>query len=264
MILLLCLLLASPAVLFAQSVQNDLDQKLMMGYQGWFLCQGDGSPANDWRHWFRNSNDPSADQLNIDNWPDMSEYPQTYATNLTYATGSAAKLFSAYDENTTMIHFQWMRDHQIYGIYLQRFLGEAVNDQRFFKIRNHLLQNVINAAQVYDRHFALMYDVTGVPEEGFYDKLINDWEYLVDTYKITDKPEYVKQNDMPVLAIWGMGFTHNEVTAATAQAVIDYFHHSAQPKYRAHVVGGVPGQWRTLDGDSKTDPLWASVYRSLD
>lgn len=252
----------NPALL-SQTIQNDLNQKLMMGYQGWFMCRGDGSAAGDWRHWFRSSTNPSADQLNIDNWPDMSEYTQTYATNLTYQDGSAAKLFSAYNESTTMTHFKWLKEYNIYGVYLQRFLGEAVNDSRFFLIRNHVLQNAINASQTYDRHFALMYDITGVPEDGFYDKLVKDWQYLVDTYDLANKPGYVKQNGMPVVAIWGMGFTHNEVTAETAQAVISYFH-TAAPKYRAYIVGGVPGQWRTLDGDSWPDPLWATVYRSMD
>ena len=30
------------------------------------------------------------------------------------------------------------------------------------------------------------------------------------------------------------------------------------------VMGGVPTNWRTLNSDSKTDPLWAAVYRSFD
>ncbi|RQW04788.1 hypothetical protein EH222_10665, partial [candidate division KSB1 bacterium] len=236
----------------------------MMGYQGWFLCQGDGSPANDWRHWFKNTTDPSAGQLNIDNWPDMSEYAQTYATDLRYGDEAIARLYSAHDAGTTLLHFKWMQEYGIYGIYLQRFLGEAVDDPRFFRIRNHVLENVIAATAAYDRHFALMYDITGVPEAGFYAKLINDWQYLVDTFDLTNQPGYARQNDRPVVAVWGMGFTHNEVTAATAQAVIDYFHHEALPQYRAYVVGGVPSYWRTLEGDSRTESEWANVYRSFD
>lgn len=249
---------------FSQVVRNDLDQKLMMGYQGWFLCRGDGSPVNDWRHWFRNSTDPSADRLNIDNWPDMSEYTQTYATNLTYENLSTARLFSAHDKSTTMTHFRWMLEYNIYGVYLQRFLGEAANDSRFFQVRNHVLENVIEASAVYNRHFALMYDITGVPEQGLYDKLIHDWQYLVDTFDLTNQSGYVYQNDKPVLAIWGMGFTHNEVTAETAQNVLDYFHKNAPEKYQAYVMGGVPSYWRILSNDSKSEPQWANVYRSFD
>lgn len=249
---------------FSQPGENDLTQKVMMGYQGWFLTQGDGSPVNDWRHWFKSSDDPSIEQINIDNWPDLSEYTQTYPTKIEYNDGSNVELYSAYNESTTNLHFQWMKDYNIYGIYLQRFLGEAVGDQRFFQVRNHVLENVIHAAKVYDRHFALMYDVTGVPEDGFYDKLVNDWEYLVDTYDMLNAQGYVKQNGKPVVAIWGMGFTHNDVTAETAMRVLDYFHKDADEKYRAYVMGGVPGRWRTLDGDSWSEPLWAEVYRTMD
>jgi hypothetical protein len=249
---------------FSQTGQNDLTQKLMMGYQGWFLCQGDGSAADDWRHWFRNSTDPSADQLNIDNWPDMSEYDRTYATRMAYPNRTRARLFSSHDESTTMTHFKWMRDYNIYGVYLQRFLGEAVNDPRFFEIRNNVLQNVINAARTHERHFAMMYDITGVPDDGLHEKLVNDWQYLIDNYDMTNQAGYVRQDGQPVVAVWGMGFPHNEVTAQTAKKVIDYFHGDAPEKYRAYVVGGVPGYWRTLESDSKTDPLWTDVYHSFD
>jgi hypothetical protein len=250
--------------IFSQTVRNDLNQKLMMGYQGWFLCQGDGSPANDWRHWFRNSTNPSADQLNIDNWPDMTEYAKTYPTGMNYPNHTRARLFSSHDESTVTTHFKWMKDYGIYGVYLQRFLGEAVNDPRFFEIRNHVLENVIQASRTHGRHFALMYDITGVPDDGLYDSLVNDWETLVDVYDLENEDGYVQQNGSPVLAIWGIGFSHTAVTPKTAQALIRYFHESAAPKYRAYVIGGVPGQWRTLDGDSKSDPLWAGVYRSMD
>ena len=58
---------------FSVVAQNDLDKKLMMGYQGWFLCEGDDSPPNDWRHWFTSTTYPSVSKLGIDFWPDMSE-----------------------------------------------------------------------------------------------------------------------------------------------------------------------------------------------
>jgi len=32
----------------------------------------------------------------------------------------------------------------------------------------------------------------------------------------------------------------------------------------ATLIGGVPASWRTLTGDSKTEPGWAKVYRSYD
>ena len=249
----------------AGTVENDLTQKLMMGYQGWFLAQGDNSASNDWRHWFHSTTDPSAAQLNVDIWPDMSEYKTQYPTTMTYPGGATAKLFSSHDSSTVNTHFRWMRDYNIYGVYLQRFLGEVVNDPRFFKIRNDVTKNVANASQLYGRHYAIMYDISGVPDDGtLYTKLVKDWEYLVDSQNITTQSVYVKQKGLPVVAIWGIGFAGRGLKVSTFDSLINYFHNLAPAKYRAYVVGGVPGQWRTLDGDSETDSSWLGVYHSLD
>jgi hypothetical protein len=42
-----------------------LDHKMLFGYQGWFLCPGDGSPVNGWTHWFRDGV-PTARNLGVD------------------------------------------------------------------------------------------------------------------------------------------------------------------------------------------------------
>lgn len=259
---LLFALLLLPLLLKAQ---NDLNQKVMMGYQGWFLAAGDGSAPNEWRHWFQSLNNPSTDQLNIDMWPDMSEYTKQYNTNMTYPNGQPARLFSSHDQSTTNTHFKWMQDYNIYGVYLQRFLGEAVNDPRFFQVRNNVLQNVINASQTYNRHFAIMYDISGVPDDGnLYNKLVNDWQYLIDNYNMTNRTGYVKQEGRPVIAIWGIGFRDRGLRPETFEALVNYFHNTAPAQYRAYIVGGVPGQWRTLDGDSESDLRWRNIYHSLD
>jgi hypothetical protein len=161
---------------FAQNEHNDLSQKLLMGYQGWFLASGDNSPPNEWRHWFNSLTDASAINLNIDMWPDMREYTQTYPTNMIYGDGSTVRLFSPYDESTVMTHFKWMEDYGIHGVYLQRFLGEAVSDPRFFHVRNKVLQNVMTAAQTHGRQLAMMYDLSDVPDDG------NLYNFYLDGY----------------------------------------------------------------------------------
>ncbi len=245
--------------------QNDVTNKLMVGYQGWFLCEGDGSSPGDWRHWFNSHVDPSASNIGIDFWPEMDEYNDTYNTDMTYEDGSTAKLFSSHDASTTNLHFKWMKEYNIYGAYLQRFLGSVTNDNRFFEFRNHVLENVIDAAEEYNRHFAVMYDISGVEDDGnLYNKLINDWEYLVDTYDVLNKEGYVHQDDRPVIAIWGIGFSNRGLNPSTFVDILDYFHNTADPKYQAYVMGGVPSRWRTLEGDSESDPAWTGVYNSLD
>ena len=186
--------------------QDEMKSKVMMGYQGWFLASGDGSSPNEWRHWFRSTVTPSPENFTIDMWPDMSEYTQKYNTNMTYADGSNAQLFSSHDLSTTRKHFEWMQDYNIHGVHLQRFLGE-VQDPRFFNARNNVLQNVMTAADEYNRHFSVMYDLSGLQDDGtLYNKLISDWEFLVDTYDMLNAEGYVKEDSRPVVAIWGIGF----------------------------------------------------------
>jgi len=249
--------------------QNQLDYKVMMGYQGWFLAPGDGSTTNNpWSHWFKSGTTPDAANLSVDMWPDMSEYTDKFSTNMTYADGSNAQLFSSYSLSTTRKHFEWMSNYNVYGIYLQRFLSAVdVQSSGSFGAKNKVLENVITSATEYNRKFAVMYDVSiggNITDATMYAKIVADWEYLVDTYDILNKPEYVKQNGKPVVAIWGIGFKDRGLTTATSQAIIDYFKTNAAPKYRAYVMGGVPEGWRTRSGASETGVGWTAVYNSLD
>ena len=248
------------------SSQNQLDYKVMMGYQGWFLAPGDGSTTNNsWNHWFKSGSTPDPANFSVDMWPDMSEYTDKFNTNMTYADGSKAQLFSSYSLSTTRKHFEWMRDYNVYGIYLQRFLSAVeVQTSGSFKAKNKVLDNVIKSAAEYNRKYAVMYDVSGVSDATMYTKIVADWEYLVNTYDILNKPEYVKQNGKPVVAIWGIGFKNRGLTTATFNAIIAYFQTNAAPKYRAYVMGGVPEGWRTLSGSSETGIDWSAVYNSLD
>jgi hypothetical protein len=240
-----------------------LDRKMLFGYQGWFLCPGDGSPVNEWTHWF--SGAPTGANLAIDMWPDTSELgaDELFATGLAYADGSPARLFSSYDARTVARHFRWMKQAGIDGVALQRFLSD-VQDPRFLAARNQVARNVQAGAEAEGRVFAIEYDVTGVDEAHLVDWLKTDWKEMVDTLKVTASPRYLRDGGRPVLYLWGLGFTDRPGTPAAAAALIDWLTTSAEPRYRVTLVGGVPAHWRTLDGDSKTDPAWAGVYRSFD
>jgi len=249
-----------PSVVDAAS----LERKMLFGYQGWFLGPGDGSPVNEWTHWFRNGR-PNAANLTIDLWPDTSELgaDELFATDLTYADGSAARLYSAYDAKTVARHFSWMKQAGIDGVALQRFVSE-VQDPRFFAARNQVARNVQAGAEAEGRVFAIEYDVSGVAPAHLVEWIEADWRYLVDTLGITASPRYLRDGGKPVLYLWGLGFADRPGTAADAARLIDWLTTSADPRYRVTLVGGVPAHWRTLDGDSKRDPAWAAVYRSFD
>lgn len=243
---------------------TSLDRKMLFGYQGWFLGAGDGSPVNGWTHWFRNGA-PTASNLAIDLWPDTSELgaDELFATDLAYADGSTARLYSAYDAKTVARHFAWMKQAGIDGVALQRFVSE-VQDPRFFAARNQVTRNVRAGAEAEGRVFAIEYDVTGADDAQLVAWLEADWTYLVDTLQVTASPRYVKDGGKPVLYLWGLGFSDRPGKPADAARVIDWFTRSADPRYRVTLIGGVPAHWRTLDGDSKTDAGWAPVYRSFD
>jgi hypothetical protein len=243
---------------------TSLEHKMLFGYQGWFLAAGDGSPVSAWEHWCRNGT-PTAANLTIDLWPDTSELgaDELFATPMTYADGSPARLYSAYAAKTVARHFRWMKDGGIDGVALQRFLSE-VQDPRFFAVRNQVARNVQAGAEATGRVFAIEYDLTQVAEAQLVATLEADWKYLVDTLEVTASPRYLKDGGKPVLYLWGLGFSDRSATPADAQTLIDWFTKTADPQYRVTLVGGVPSHWRTLDGDSKTDPAWAPVYRSFD
>ena len=141
-----------------------LERKMLFGYQGWFLGHGDGSPVDGWTHWFRNDA-PTAANLMVNLWPDTSELgaDELVATDLAYADGSVAQLYSAYNPKTVARHFAWIKQAGIDGVALQRFLAE-VQDPNFFAARNQVTRNVQAGAEAEGRVFAIEYDVSGVDE----------------------------------------------------------------------------------------------------
>jgi hypothetical protein len=119
--------------------------------------------------------------------------------------------------------------------------------------------NVQAGAETYGRVFAIMYDISGQPTNTLVSALTNDWNYLVNTMRVTDSPRYLRHNGRPVVAIWGFGFSGRRDTPAQAQQVINYFKAAG-----CTVMGGVPTYWRTLKNDAQTNAAWATVFRSFD
>jgi hypothetical protein len=236
-----------------------MDRKMLMGYQGWFACPGDGSPVDGWHHWLRGgSGNP---RLTVEMWPDTREFgaDELFDTPWKLPDGSPAKVFSSFSGKTVLRHFKWMKETGIDGVLLQRFIGE-VQVPRFFAFRNQVTRNVMAGAESQGRVFALEYDMAA--EQS--DKVVTDWKYLVDELKIIGSPSYLHHKGKPVLCLWGLGFDHRGGDAKKAQALVDWLRTGAPERYRATVVGGVPSGWRTGTGDSLPGEEWAKLYRSLD
>ena len=259
---------AAPAAarsVFPAPDASTLDGKLMFGYQGWFACPGDGSPLQGWEHWFRRAGPARADTLRVDMWPDVSELDadERCDTPFALASGRPAQLYSAFHARTVDRHFQWMEDYDLPGVFLQRF-SVSLDRPAVIGFRDGVARNVRAAAEAHGRVFALMYDISGHPQETLVQSVKRDWVYVVDTLQLTESPRYLRHRGRPLLAIWGFGFTDRAITPAQAAELIDFFQNNPDPRYRVTLLGGVPARWRTLTRDSQTDPGWAHVYRSFD
>jgi hypothetical protein len=232
-----------PSPASAASPAGDVVGKITVGYQGWFACIGDGAPINGWWHWSQNmSQAPSPSNNNIKAWPDMREYSKTYQT--AYANlnnGQPATLFSSYDQQTVNTHFLWMQQNGCDTAALQRFNPNGSEGPT----RDAMATKVRSAAETYGRKFYIMYDVTGWT--NMQSEIKTDWTSKMSAH--TASPMYARQNGKPVVCIWGFGFNdaNHDFTAAACLDVINWFKSQG-----CYVIGGVPREWRTGTGGSRS------------
>jgi len=236
--------------------------KALAGYQGWFAAPGDGSAWNAWVHWFR-SQEPSAANATFDLWPDLREYEadELFPTGMTYPGGGAVGLFSAHTPKTVARHFRWMAEHGLDGVFLQRFLHEAVMPVPG-AFRDQVTRNVRAAAEAHGRVFAIEYDISGASDEQLPQALIDDWKRLVDDLGVTTSPAYLRHRGRPLVGVWGLGFADRAGAPEDVLALVEFFHAAPEERYRATVLGGVPEGWRTGTGSSK--PGFGAAYRAYD
>src|SRR5262245_8579485 len=91
---------------------------VMAGYQGWFRAAGDGSGASHFAY-------GDEKRSGIDMWPDVTEYEKTYPTPWKLKNGEPARFFSSTDKSTIDLHFKWMQQYGVDGVFMQRFFGNA-------------------------------------------------------------------------------------------------------------------------------------------
>ena len=240
---------------------------VMAGYQGWFRAEGDGS-ENGWGHYGRNGKF-DAEHNTIDFWPDVTEYEKTYKTSFKYPDGKTAEVFSSLDKSTTDLHFKWMKDYGVDGVFMQRFFGVTRGYNNPGKSQDIILRNALEAAQKYDRAIAVMYDLSGLKAEGEdCSSVIEDWKMLVDQLKVTNQGEnqtYLFHKGKPLVAIWGLGFPDRpyDIRKIGINRLIDFLKND--PEYGGcSVMLGVPAYFRELNKDCLPDPYLHEVIRSAD
>ena len=106
--------------------RSTLTGKVVCGYQGWFAAEGDGS-GRGWRH-YTNRREFRPGACSIDLWPDVSELDadEKFATPFRHADGRVAQVYSSTNRKTVLRHFQWMKEHELDGVLVQRFVVETV------------------------------------------------------------------------------------------------------------------------------------------
>lgn len=239
---------------------------VMCGYQGWFRAPGDGS-GRDWVHFGRNGKF-DIEHNTIDFWPDVSEYEKTYETPFLFSDGNTAKVFSSMDESTIDLHFKWMKEYGIDGVFMQRFF-RVTRNKDLDKDANIILGNALKASKKYGRAIAVMYDLSGLRAEGEdCSSVIEDWKQLVDDLKVTSQGEdqnYLFHNGKPLVVIWGLGFPDRsyDIRNIGVNQLIDFLKND--PEYGGcSVMLGVPTYFRTLNKDTKPDPYLHELIRSAD
>ncbi|MCY7386801.1 MAG: glycoside hydrolase family 71/99-like protein [Burkholderiales bacterium] len=239
-----------------------LKGRLIVGYQGWFGCPQDVPGNTYWEHWFYKNN-ASADNLAVDLLPSVSQFraEDLCPTQLRRKDGSTINVFSSQNARVVATHFRWMRDHGIDGAAVQRFVGPLATPA--LKQRSdRVLKNARAAAEASERIFYLTYDVSGADANTVVADIRRDWQYLVRDLKITASRSYLHVNGKPVLQLWGFGFNDRPGSATAVAALISDLKNGRDNLKATTLIGGVPSNWRTLDGDSQSDRRWAEVYRS--
>lgn len=233
---------------------------VMAGYQGWFNARGDGANRG-WNHY----GNIDKEKIGVEIWPDVSEYEKTYKTPFKLANGDHAYLFSSYDESSVQLHFKWMRQYGIDGVFVQRFVVN-LKSQTGSNHNNKVLSAALDAAEQYKRAIAVMYDFSGMLD-GDEALVISDFKKLVDSIKITGRgnnQSYLYHNSKPLVALWGVGFNDNrKYGLKNVRAVIDFLKND--PVYGGcSILLGVPTQWRELEGDTEPDPQLLETFKQAD
>ena len=126
---------------------NAIEGKILAGYQGWFNAKGDGSKLN-WKHYGNNAKFYPG-STSIDFWPEMDEIQQSnqYKTAFKYKSDTPAFVFSSADYETVDLHFKWMKEYGIDGVFAQRFVIGLTRGKKRSDNYNTVFDNCFRAAK---------------------------------------------------------------------------------------------------------------------
>lgn len=265
---LLCLTLLLAGCVGSRVTRVDpstLAGKVMCGYQGWFNGEGDGANRG-YNHWARGGARPGPGRVTVDLWPDLTEYgpSERFPTDFVHADGRRAEVFSSYRQPTVLRHFQWMREHGIDGVFVQRFINSL---QRPASLHHNdtVLAHCREGARLHGRVYALMYDLSSLPP-GQADRLIEDWKRLSSETGLTRDPMYLRHRGKPLLALWGCGFHADDKPRPSLEdwrKILAFLKHDRDSGGLA-IMLGVPSFWRQQIRDTIADPTLHETIQMAD
>jgi len=235
---------------------------IMAGYQGWFDAPEDGTNRG-WYHYGKGGKfEPGFSKVEM--WPEMAEYEKQYTTAFKFADGTAATTFSSHDESTVRLHFKWMKDYGIDGVYLQRFVNEIKSESGRSHF-NKVLTSAAKSALEYDRTISVMYDMSGMRSEDV-NVMIADWKDLMKQFgfdKRSRYSNYLFDKGRPVVAIWGVGFNDSRrYNLADIEKLIRFF--KSEEAGSCSVLLGVPTYWREQGNDCIKDANFLDIVKMAD
>ena len=253
---------------------------VMAGYQGWFGGPRDEGGFGDegWYHYRENNMfRPGVLQNSIDFWPDMREYTQKYTPGVDASNvpsgqfilpdGSPAQVFSSYDESTVMLHFRWMKEYGVDGVFMQRFVGETVNNPNHKRHFDKVLANAMKASNEYQRAICVMYDL-GTTGGGFMSpgrgvaELLADTDEIATRYNLKDRSQqkyYLHHNGKPLIVLWGVGFNDGRAPLTDIETLMNGLRERG-----FSIMLGVPTYWRTRNNDTVSDAKLHALIKAAD
>ncbi len=207
-----------------------LTGKVLAGYQGWFNTPNDATDEG-YVHW------GVPGDWSIEQWPDVNDYDSTEVfavPGITTASGEQAYLFSSANSSVVDRHFQWMREHDVDGVLVQRFNSSFMfkqNDGSYVGEPQWPVVNARDSAHREGRTWSIEYDIQkGASDAERWEtiqEVKDDWEYLTDTngFDMLNDSHYQREGGQPVVTIFGLyvGSTNKYSTAQHAD-LINYFH----------------------------------------
>ncbi|MEM8677740.1 MAG: hypothetical protein AAGF97_00165 [Planctomycetota bacterium] len=206
---------------------STLDGKVLAGYQGWFKTPNDRADLN-YRHWGQPGD------WHVDQWPDPNDYDasELFAVpGVTTGRGDQAYLFSSTEPAVVHRHFQWMREHDIDGVLLQRFSEAFMSKQPNGDYTGPSQWPLVNsraAAHREGRTWAIEYDIqnAGGQADARIQQVKDDWEFLTDPdgFDLLSDSRYQREDGKPVVAIFGLYVSsNNSYTTAQQTDLINFF-----------------------------------------